>query len=77
MLRMRMEMYQKELGMKIGRKRRVVNRHKKIASGDRVVFIDTRNGCPGCRALRRGLAYQPRSPACRKRFEEILENEAK
>eukprot|EP00973_Karenia_brevis_P079992 11098794-Karenia_brevis.AAC.1 len=34
-------------------------------------------GCPGCSALRRGMAYQPHSPECRKKFEEVLENEAK
>eukprot|EP00973_Karenia_brevis_P009810 1325979-Karenia_brevis.AAC.1 len=96
MQRMQMEMYQKELGMKIERKKESSQQTQEGTSGDRVIYIETRSkvprslknirgdvdkhapttGSPGCIALRRGLAYQPNSPACGRRFQETSENEA-
>eukprot|EP00973_Karenia_brevis_P009337 1263725-Karenia_brevis.AAC.1 len=34
-------------------------------------------GCPGCRAARRGQAYQYHTEECKKKFEKAMEEQAK
>eukprot|EP00973_Karenia_brevis_P015697 2148001-Karenia_brevis.AAC.1 len=62
-----MEKYLKELKMRI---------EKRGGNKDDVFKHTGTKGCPGCSAIRRKMALQPHSQECRRRFEEILREEA-
>eukprot|EP00973_Karenia_brevis_P011561 1563601-Karenia_brevis.AAC.1 len=65
-MRMKMEKYEKESKMRKDRVRGV-----KVKSQRKAHPRVSR-----CSALRRGMAYQPHNPECRKKIEDVLENEA-
>eukprot|EP00973_Karenia_brevis_P080171 11121064-Karenia_brevis.AAC.1 len=77
-MKKRMEKYQKESRMRKDKVEGVESKdQKEVKREDDLDKHKPTPGCPGCSALRRAIAYQPHSPECRRKFEELLENEAK